>query len=173
MSKPSVSRNRYVILWGGLEMTSTKQFIRYFLAHRTVTIELINKIEKENYHYKPTPTLMTVKELITHMLFSFHQFAKTAKIGDQMLIREKIEETESDLVKLAESYTEKTRNLLTSMTDEDFKRTIDLTKIFGTQLTGAQLLQGAMDHEIHHKGQLFIYVRELGHSELPFFIKRG
>jgi uncharacterized damage-inducible protein DinB len=154
-------------------MSRTKQFVRYFLAHRSFTIELINKIEKEHYDYKPTPTSMSAKELITHMLFAFYRFAKTAKSGDPTLFREKIEETETDLQRLAEMYTEKTRRLLESLTDEDFDCVLDLTKIFGVQLSVAQFLQSAMDHEIHHKGQLFVYVREMGYTELPLFIKRG
>jgi uncharacterized damage-inducible protein DinB len=154
-------------------MNWSSQFVQYFLAHRHVTIELINKIEKEHYDYKPTPTSMSAKELVTHMLFTFYKFAKVAKSGDPALFREKMEETETDLQKLAETYTEKTKILLESLTDEDFERTLDLTKIFGAQMSVAQFLQSAMDHEIHHKGQLFVYVRGMGHTELPLFVKRG
>lgn len=49
---------------------------------------------------------------------------------------------------------------------------MDLTNLFGMKLSGRQLLQLAMDHEIHHKGALFVYVRALGHTELPMFIQR-
>ncbi len=59
------------------------------------------------------------------------------------------------------------------MSDDDFDRTLDLTAIFGTQMSTAQFLQLAMDHEIHHKGQLFVYVRGMGHTDLPLFVKRG
>jgi uncharacterized damage-inducible protein DinB len=162
-----------IFLKEGLPMNRASRLVRYFLAHRSVTIELINKIEKEHYDYKPTPTSMPAKDLVTHMLFAFYRFAKTAKSGDPTLIREKIEETETDLRKLAEIYTEKTKSLLESLTDEDFYRTLDLTKIFGVQMSLAQFLQLAMDHEIHHKGQLFVYVRGMGHTELPLFIKRS
>ncbi|WP_199426793.1 DinB family protein [Thermaerobacillus caldiproteolyticus] len=153
-------------------MNRTSQLVQYFLSHRSVTVELVNKIEKEHYDYKPTPTSMPAKDLVTHILFSFYKFARAAKSGNPAVFRVKIEETETDLRKLAEAYTEKTRSLLESLTDEDFDRVLDLTKIFGVRLSVAQLLQSAMDHEIHHKGQLFVYVREMGHTELPFFIKR-
>lgn len=154
-------------------MNSTNEIVQYFLTHRRVTVELVNKIEKEHYDYKPTPTSMPAKDLVTHMLFTFYKFAKVAKSGNPALFREKIEETETDLQKLAETYTEKTKSLLESLTDEDLDRVLDLTQIFGVQLSVAQFLQSAMDHEIHHKGQLFIYVRGMGHTELPLFIKRG
>lgn len=154
-------------------MNRTNEIVQYFLTHRRVTVELVNKIEKEHYDYKPTPTSMPAKDLVTHMLFTFYKFAKVAKSGNPALFREKIEETETDLQKLAETYTEKTKSLLESLTDEDLDRVLDLTQIFGVQLSVAQFLQSAMDHEIHHKGQLFVYVRGMGHTELPLFIKRG
>ncbi|WP_027410282.1 DinB family protein [Anoxybacteroides tepidamans] len=154
-------------------MNRTNQFIQYFLAHRNVTIELINKIGTEHYDYQPTPTSMSAKDLALHMLQSFYKFAKVAKEGNPAIFTEKTEESETDLYKLAETYTEKTKQLLESLADEDFDRVLDLTKIFGAPFSVAQFLQLAMDHEIHHKGQLFVYVREMGHETLPFFIKRG
>ncbi|HZG59823.1 MAG TPA: DinB family protein [Anoxybacillus sp.] len=154
-------------------MNRTNQLVQRFLAHRSVTVELVNKIEKEHYDYKPTPTSMTVKDLVTHILFSFYRFAKVAKSGNSAVFSEKIEETETDLRKVAETYTEKTKSLLESLTEEELDRVLDLTQRFGMKIPVFQFLQLGMDHEIHHKGQLFVYVREMGHTELPFFIKRG
>ncbi|OKO91547.1 DinB family protein [Geobacillus proteiniphilus] len=154
-------------------MSRAQQWVQYFLSHRHVTMELINKIDEAHYDYKPTPTSMTAKQLATHMLFSFYNFANTAKHSDPSLFRQKIDEPETNLAKLAETYTEKTKQLLESMSDDDFDRMLDLTAIFGTQMSAAQFLQLAMDHEIHHKGQLFVYVRGMGHTDLPLFVKRG
>ncbi len=50
-------------------------------------MELIHKIDEAHYDYKPTPTSMTAKQLATHMLFSFYNFANTAKHGDPSLFR--------------------------------------------------------------------------------------
>jgi len=154
-------------------MPRAQKWVQYFLSHRHVTLELISKIDEAHYEYKPTPTSMTAKQLATHMLFSFYHFANTAKHGDPSLFQQKIEESETNLAKLAETYTEKTRQLIESMSDDDFDRTLDFTSIFGIHIPAAQLLQMAMDHEIHHKGQLFVYVREMGHTDLPLFVKRG
>jgi len=154
-------------------MPRAQQWVQYFLSHRHVTMELINKIDEAHYDFKPTPTSMTAKQLATHMVFSFYNFANVAKHGDPALFQPKMEDPETNLAKLAETYTEKTKQLLESMSDEEFNRTIDLTAIFGVQMSAKQLLQMAMDHEIHHKGQLFVYVREMGHTDLPLFVQRG
>jgi uncharacterized damage-inducible protein DinB len=148
-----------------------KRFMHYFLAHRKVTLELIGKIGKEHYDYKPTPTSMTAKDLVVHMLTSFYRFALTAKRGDATPFQEKFDVAENDLVKLADMYTEKTKSVIESLTDEDLNQVIDLTQVLGMQFPAGQLLQVAMDHEIHHKGSLFVYVREMGHTELPMFVK--
>lgn len=154
-------------------MSRAKQFTQYFLSHRNVTVELISKIEEKHYDYKPTPTSMPAKDLVTHILFSFYKFANAAKHGDPTLFTQKVEETETNLQKLAQTYTEKTKLLLESLSDEDFERVLDLTNVFGAKIPTGQFLQMAMDHEIHHKGQLFVYVREMGHTDLPLFVQRG
>lgn len=50
-------------------------------------------------------------------------------------------------------------------------REVDLTGVFGRKVAGEQLLQLAIGHEIHHKGNLFVYVREMGHTDLPLYVK--
>lgn len=143
------------------------------MAHRNVTIELITIIAEEQYEYKPTETSMTARALVTHMLSSFRKLASVVKQGDASPMREKLENNETNLTALAELYTSETRNLLESLTDEELDRVIDLTGIFGMKISGRGLLQVAMDHEIHHKGSLFIYVTEMGHTDLPMYVRKG
>lgn len=142
------------------------------MAHRSVTIELISKISEEDYEYKPTETSMPARAVVTHMMSSFQKFAAVVKQGDASPMREKLEVDETNLNAVAEHYTSQTRNLLESLTDEELDRVIDLTAIFGMKISGRGLLQVAMDHEIHHKGSLFVYVREMGHTKLPSFVEK-
>ncbi len=93
------------------------------------------------------------------------------KEGNGESFKKKPEETESSLSELAKTYTEKTKKLLESFTDEELDREVDLTGVFGRKVAGEQLLQLAIGHEIHHKGNLFVYVREMGHTDLPLYVK--
>lgn len=151
-------------------MNRTQSFIQYFLSHRNVTNELIQKIDPENVDYQPTPTSMTAQTLVTHMLSSFYSFASSAKYGEGA----SLDTEETDLDKLANLYTAETQKLLENLTEEDFDKTIDRTNsTMGMKMTVSQFLQMAMDHEINHKGNLFIYVREMGNTDLPLFIQPG
>ncbi|MGV3265506.1 DinB family protein [Cytobacillus pseudoceanisediminis] len=153
-------------------MEKAQKFLNYFLSHRKVTNELIKKIDENNYDYKPTETSMAAGKLVTHMLTSFYMFSKTVKEGSPAVFGEKFEEIAPNLSEAAENYTEKTIEIISSLTNDELERTIDMSRIFGMEFTGIQLLQLAMDHEIHHKGNLFVYVREMGHTELPMFVSR-
>lgn len=154
-------------------MERAQKYLTYFLSHRKVTNELIRKIDEENIDYKPAETSMPAGKLVTHMLTSFYMFAKTAKDGSPTVFGEKFDEVAPSLTEAAEKFTAKTIDVISSLTSEELERKIDMTGIFGMELTGSQLLQIAMDHEIHHKGNLFVYVREMGHTDLPMFVSRG
>ncbi|MDT8861397.1 DinB family protein [Alkalihalobacillus sp. MEB130] len=151
-------------------MSKNSHFKGYFLSHRLITNELINKIDKEHYDFKPTETSMSAKELVVHMLTSFYQFASAAaKQAPKPLHDEK---AEIDLANLATLYTDETVKIFESLTDEQFDEIIDLTAILGVKLPAEQIINLAIDHEINHKGNLFVYVREMGHTDLPMFVKK-
>lgn len=153
-------------------MSHARKFIRYFRSHRDVTLDLVRKMDEQNYHYKPTPTSMSAQELVTHMLTSFYRFAQAAKKGDSSPFKEKMENSEGNLTVLAEKMTSETIHMIESITDDELNNEVDLSQVFGIKLTGRQLLKMAMDHEIHHKGNLFVYVREMGHTDLPMYVKK-
>ncbi|MEH7523016.1 DinB family protein [Bacillus sp. JJ1503] len=144
--------------------------VNHFLSHRTVTNALVEKIEESNYDFKPTETSMSAQKLVTHIYTSYYKFIKTVKEGNGSPFMEKFENTQLSLSQLGEESTEKTKELLASLTEEELDREIDMSKIFGMKVSGHQMVQMAIEHEIHHKGNLFVYVREMGHTELPFYI---
>lgn len=152
-------------------MSKSNHYIDYFLSHRKVTNRLIEKIEKDNYDYKPTPTSMSAQELSLHMLQSFYQFAAAAAKQTPEMLHQEGETV--DLAALATTYTEKTVALIESLSDTDFEEEIDLTAIMGVKLPAATVIDMAIDHEINHKGNLFVYARLMGHTDLPMFVEKG
>ncbi|MEE6131852.1 hypothetical protein CHN50_05030 [Priestia aryabhattai] len=154
-------------------MSASQRLLHHFLAHRNVTNMLIDKIEEHHYDYQPTPTSMSAYKLTTHMLTSFYTFAKIAQEGNLTPLEEKHNIEQKNLSELASHYTEKTKEILASLTDDQLNRIIDTSAVFGQKMPASQLVSMAIDHEIHHKGNLFVYVREMGHTDLPLFVKWG
>lgn len=154
-------------------MNRTDKALALFKSHRDVTNELIGKITPEQEDYQPTPTSMPAKKLAVHIITTAYKFAKVIATGQPELFREKVEIPEVGLSELAGKYTGETISLLESLSDEDWDRELDLTAIFGSKMKAQAFFRMGIDHEIHHKGQLFVYVREMGYTELPFYLKKG
>lgn len=142
-------------------------FLSKFRSHRAVTNDLISLIDENKEDYKPTETSMEVGKLANHIVESTYTFARLA--ANQAPAKLFDENDDTDLKSKASAYTQETEKLLASLSEEDFDQMIDATSILGRELPAEAILQSALEHEIHHKGQLFVYVREMGHTDLPFF----
>ncbi|WP_332634890.1 DinB family protein [Halalkalibacter flavus] len=151
-------------------MTKSTHYKDYFLSHRLVTNELVEKVSKDDYDYKPTDTSMSAKELVVHMLTSFYQFVSAAAKQPPKPLHD--ENANVDLSELAELYTEESVKIIELLSDEDLDEIIDLTAVLGIKLPAEKILNLAIDHEINHKGNLFVYVRGMGHTDLPMFVRK-
>jgi uncharacterized damage-inducible protein DinB len=72
-----------------------------------------------------------------------------------------------DVRKIVREYTEKTKKDLQTLTDDHLDQTVQWGPYHAP---GKMWLDIMRDHEIHHKGQLFVYARMVGMEQLPFFI---
>ncbi|MFD1676578.1 DinB family protein [Alicyclobacillus fodiniaquatilis] len=155
-------------------MAKAEQFLQSYLMHRNVLGELVATLKDEDVQFSPWDKAMSTGDLIWHMLSSSYSFSAAAATGQFERVTDKpalttIAEVQSAIA----AWTDKTVNNIRSMTDEKFDELVDMTKVFGTQIPAGALLQSMRDHEIHHKGQLFVYARLCGADGLPLFIKRG
>ncbi|UOQ95378.1 DinB family protein [Halobacillus shinanisalinarum] len=150
-------------------MSKSAQFIDYFLSHREITKELAAKIDPKHYTYKPTPTSMEAQKLVNHIIESTYTFVRLANKQDTEKLLDENDST--DLTEKVNTYTEATVKLLSALSDDDFEQVIDVSQILGKKVPASQLLNMAIDHEINHKGNLFVYLREMGHTNLPMYVK--
>ncbi|QHT62233.1 damage-inducible protein DinB [Paenibacillus lycopersici] len=152
-------------------MTTIDGFISDWLSHRKVLHQMLEEVKTEQLDMKPWEKGMTLSGLVLHITGAMSMFANTLKNGEytpsappQAFVT--IEELRANVA----ADTEATEAVLRSIAPEKLEQTIE---VFGRSMTGSELLQSAKDHEIHHKGQMFIYLRLAGIEKLPFFIYRG
>lgn len=155
-------------------MTVSQSLIDRFMSHRRITEKLIQLVSPDHYNFKPTPSCLTFKELIVHILYSTYQFARAIELKNTKPLafqeEEELHFSNNDLKTLCSDYTEKTKEILSSISHNHLTDIIDTTKEYGRKLTLAELFQLSMDHEAHHKGELFIYLRSMGIEKCPPFI---
>ncbi len=153
-------------------MTSAKQFLESWNRHRLVTVELVDLIGEEHLNFKPWDGAMTLGELVIHMMTSGTWFTSAVTSGVLGKPGDKPEiSTMADLKKYVHETTDATNAVLSSLTDEQMDKLIDATKVFKVNMPAIVLLSAMRDHEIHHKGQLFVYARMTGVQNPPMFVK--
>lgn len=151
-------------------MSTKNVFVTNWLNHRKVLLAMLDTVQNENLQYKPWEKAMSLSTLVLHINGSMDMFAHTVKNGVfTPPSTAKQAETIEELKAIVAADTASTKALLETLTDEQLEKEIDF---HGMKMAGIDLLENGKDHEIHHKGQLFIYLRLLGIETLPFFVSR-
>lgn len=138
-----------------------------FLAHRSVTLELAARIPDDRGDFRPWSEAMTVAALLRHMAVSHHTFARVAA-GEQPIPPPTDPATLAEARTLLADYTTQDAEILAGLAREALERTVTFhDRTFHVR----EVVALGLEHEVHHKGQLFVYARMLG-VDVPAWRKR-
>ncbi|SFL92048.1 DinB family protein [Salibacterium qingdaonense] len=141
-----------------------------WMRHRRVLEELVEASADDHVHFAPWDGAMPFGQLAAHTAASTHMFAELVSGGSPEMADTPSFETMHDVLEHVKDYTAKTDAKLQALSDDDLEQTFDM---MGMNEPGHFFLTNAIDHEIHHKGQLFTYARTAGVEDLPFFTKQS
>jgi uncharacterized damage-inducible protein DinB len=136
-------------------------FFRYWHNVRELTLKLLDDFPRESFDFRPAPEIMTVSQIFKHILkveiyvregFLTGEWKDPDSIGSNMFEKELLR----DRLKLEN---EKTVRVLSEIAEGQFLKIRETP--FG-RVSGEILLQVAVDEEIHHRGNLYTYLRCLG-----------
>lgn len=149
-------------------MSKVQEFLTDWLNHREKLELLLEQIDDEHVHYKPWDGGMSLGTMALHIALAGDMFADMVKTEKMEAPHMPEFETMDDVRKAVNELTESTKNKIADMTDEEVEKEneAELPQMKGTKFN---YLQAMYEHEIHHKGQLFIYARMVGVKEVPFF----
>ncbi len=149
-------------------MGQKEQMMNDWLQHRKVLEELLEAIGDEHIDFKPWEGAMALGELALHIAGWNDVFVSMVKTEE--FLSPDIPEcrTMAEVRKAVKDFTLKTKTIFESLTDADLEAENSSThpKLQGPK---KNYLTAMYDHEIHHKGQLFVYARLIGINEVPFF----
>lgn len=139
-----------------------------WLQHRNVLEELLETIDDEHMDFRPWDGAMTLGELALHVAGwneVFVSMVKTEEFAPPDIPECK---TMGEIRQAVKDFTEKTKAAYESLNDEDLEAQnhSSIPKLKGPK---KNYLTAMYDHEVHHKGQLFVYARLVGVKEVPFF----
>ncbi|MFZ4453069.1 DinB family protein [Salibacterium aidingense] len=147
-------------------MNKVEEIREGWLRHRLVLQDLLELVDDEQMNFKPWENAFALGDLAVHTATSMHMFAKMIEKGFfGMSDTAPAVKTMGEVVDIVKQYTEKTDQLLQTLTKKQLQQEIEMN---GFVASGDVWLSNAKDHEIHHKGQLFTYARMAGVKEVPF-----
>lgn len=125
-------------------------------------------MDEKDYDFKPTPEIFSFKELLFHIINSEAGFTDLIKTGTWTMNKYPAEnyKTKQDVVTLLKSAHNQSIAILKELSEDQLKKTIKTP--WGVEMTTSMLMWGMRDHMIHHRGQLFVYVRLKGIKPPPF-----
>ncbi|GGE33473.1 hypothetical protein GCM10011391_10170 [Pullulanibacillus camelliae] len=158
-------------------MGQVEAFMQEWLRHRRVLEELLQPIKTEHMDFKPWDNAMTLSELTLHVAYWSKAFVTLVKTGVNdfaKLVAEEprasVYQTMDEIRQTVSQWTEETKQAFSTLRPEDLE-VVNVSQHPNFRGPRKLFLQMMRDHEIHHKGQLFIYARMVGVKEVPFFIR--
>ena len=143
----------------------------HFRTVNGITLRGIKAIPKDKIESKPCKDMRTPKELIVHMYTSMPAIAEGITQGEITWSDEDDKKAAAgltsleDLLRYASDGWKATDRAVQSLTDEKITRMVKTP--WGESFPGFVCVQIIYDEHLHHRGQLYAYLRQLG-IEPPF-----
>jgi uncharacterized damage-inducible protein DinB len=140
----------------------TKTFLTVMDARFKRTRGAVAAIPSEKLDFRPTAEMMSARELALHLMANYSFLRAGMGENDWSLESFKLTGnygTTEDIVADFDSLYQRTREHLKEFPDDAFELRV---KPFGVDQKISSIAQGIAEHEIHHRGQLYVYLRLMG-----------
>lgn len=145
-----------------MEITSVKSFIDYYKKIRERTLRLIEVVPHEHLDFSYKPGKFTIADQIRHIAaierYMYGETISGRKSAYQGCGKELGDGYENIMAFFNEMHRQ-TIEIITGLSDEDLNRKC-LTPP-GNEITIWKWLRAMIEHEIHHRGELYIYLNLL------------
>ena len=148
----------------------TEEFVKYWDNVRSRTLKVAELVPADKMEWAPTEGAMTFGDLLRHLavverwMFVENVFGRPSRYASHG--RELADGRDAVLAFLRDLHAETMRELAT-LTDEDLDR--QATTPGGQSLAVWKWLRGMVEHEAHHRGQMYLMLRLCGISTPPIF----
>ena len=146
-----------------MDYTDGQSFVRYFENIRSRTTRVIERIPRDQLQWRPAPGAFSFADLIRHIAATErHMFGEN--------VQDRPSRYPGHDAKLADGYDavleyyhrmhDETIEILKRLSPEDMQRKV--TTPGGISITTWKWLRGMIEHEVHHRGQIYLMLRLLG-----------
>jgi uncharacterized damage-inducible protein DinB len=140
-------------------------YIRNWNRIHKQTTKIMAVAPSDRYDWRPAETSMTLGKLMNHLWISEWGLVTAAINGSLPTERPELKKNTEDLIATFDKSHEEMIAKVSTLTPEQLAEEISP---FGPdrKMTRKAVLHALHEHEIHHRGQLYVYLRILG-CEVP------
>lgn len=153
-----------------MEFQTIEPFLKYFASVRERTMRVARCIPPEKIEWTYAPERFTLGDLLRHLALT-ERYMWAENVQGQP-IRYKAHGTEyadgyDNVLAFVEKLHAESLEIFRRLTDEDLQKKCKTPD--GTAITTWKWLRLMVEHEIHHRGQLYIYLSLLGVTTPPLY----
>jgi len=140
-----------------------KSELRTLTAEQATTSRIIEAIPPDRADFRPDPIAKTAFELAWHLVSAEHLFLNAVASGSfdyDVAKRPDAVRTPLDVVAWYSEKFAADADRLKQASGEDLLKTIDFRGV--RQMSALSFVQLALNHSVHHRGQLSMYLRPMG-----------
>lgn len=153
-----------------MEILTIEPFLKYFSGIRERTMRVARCIPADKIDWSCTPGKFTLGDLLRHVAVTErYMWAETIQCKPSRYTshgKELAESHEAVIVLMEKLHTE-SMEIFARLSDADLQRKCRTPA--GVEIQTAKWLRAMVEHEIHHRGQIFMYLGMLGVPTQPIF----
>lgn len=155
-------------------MKTVDSLMKAWLRHRDALISLVEATPEGSQDYTPWDGAWTYAQLTLHIVGVGEWFVNAVVTGQLAKPTPAVQVNSMEqLREVVRETTKRTIDIYKTVTDEQLAAEVNTSSAFGYNLSGLQMIEAMREHEIHHKGQLFVYARLCGVVNPPFYVRRS
>jgi uncharacterized damage-inducible protein DinB len=146
---------------------SANEYLQSWMMHRGAILDLLEKLPNDQGDFAAWEGGMTFTKMIDHLSGATLNLTGTIA-GRERVKLEPSPSLSAATTRLKEA-TQTVQAQLSTMTDEQLATSVSA---FGMQMPAYRVIDFVINHDAHHKGQLWLMTRMIG-IEPPRFVKLG
>lgn len=145
----------------GRKIVDKKAILRYLNNVRQLTLRLLDEFPADKFDFRPAAEIMTVSQLFRHIL-NVEIYMRDGFLTGEWKEPSEVPNTIFEKEMLRDKLKFENRNTIQMLSEVPDGRFLKVRQTPYGEVSGEILLQIAIDEEIHHRGNLYTYLRCLG-----------
>jgi uncharacterized damage-inducible protein DinB len=153
-----------------MEITTISPFLKYFANVRERTMRIVRCIPPDKINWTYAPGKFTLGDLLRHIAVTErYMFAENVQNHDSRYTTHGTELAADydSVIELMQRLHAESLAIFAKLTDENLKHKCKTPG--GVELQTAKWLRAMVEHEVHHRGQIYLYLGLLGVPTPPLY----